>query len=107
MPYHSDALQASWTELDEKLQTLILALMRVVGGGLLTTGILIVVLLAIPYRAGETWAAYTIPALALITCLSSLYATSSVKIKTSASPPVELSLAAVVLISLGFFFSRL
>ena len=60
MPYHSLALAKSWSEIEANTQTLILALMRVAGGGFISTGIAIAILLCIPFQAGETWAIYSI-----------------------------------------------
>ena len=54
MPYHSLALAKSWFEVEPNTQTLILALMRVAGVGFLATGMTILVLLAIPFQAGNS-----------------------------------------------------
>ena len=53
MPYHSEALGSSWSDVEPKTQVLILALMRVAGGGFLATGLAISILLIIPFRAGD------------------------------------------------------
>ena len=74
MPYHAEALNLSWSELEEKMQVLIIALMRA-SGGFLATGLAIFVLLIIPFRAGDTWAIYTIPAIGLCLSGGTLYAT--------------------------------
>ena len=39
MPYHRDALSTSWEQLDKPLQALRLGLIKVAGGGFLTSGI--------------------------------------------------------------------
>jgi hypothetical protein len=105
MLYHSEALSLSWSELEEKMQVLILALMRAAGGGFLATGLAISVLLIIPFRAGDTWSIYTIPAISLCTSIGTLYATLLVKIKTPGTPPVTLSFLALALTMIGFIFS--
>ncbi len=53
MPYHSEALGSSWSDVGPKTQVLILALMRVAGGGFLATGLAMFILLIIPFRAGD------------------------------------------------------
>lgn len=105
MPYHAEALGLSWSELEEKMQVLILALMRAAGGGFLATGLAISVLLMIPFRAGDTWSIYTIPAISLCTSIGTLYATLLVKTKTPGTPPLGLSFLALALTMIGFIFS--
>jgi hypothetical protein len=105
MPYHSDALQASWDELDSNLQVLLLALMRSAGGGWLGVSLGVAFLLWFPFRAGERWAMYAIPVIGLAVALPSLYATLLVKNRTPASPPANLVAAAILFLVLGFFLS--
>ena len=105
MPYHKDAIELSWSELDKKLQVLILALMRAVGGGWLAAGISIIFLLIFPFREGETWSLYAIPIIGLAASFMSLYATLFVKRNTQANPPVNLVVAVIILLVLGFTLS--
>ena len=105
MPYHAEALGLSWSELEAKIQVLILALMRAAGGGFLATGLTIFILLIIPFRSGERWAAYAIPAIALCLSGGTLLATLLVKTKTPGNPPVFLSFLALGLTLTGFIFS--
>jgi len=105
MPYHSLALGKSWSEVEPNTQTLILALMKAAGGGFLATGIVILILLIIPFQAGKQWAIYTIPAISLITSGGSFYATYSVKSETPGNPPIKLSLLSIGLAIVGFIFS--
>lgn len=105
MPYHAVALEKQWIELDTKIQTLILALMRVAGGGFLATGIVVVLLMLLYLRTSKQWIMFIIPTVGLITSLSSLYATLLVKSRTPASPPVNLTLLSIGLILIGFILS--
>ena len=105
MPYHGDALQRSWDELDPHLQALLLALMRAVGGGWLAVSLNVAFLLVFPFRAGETWARYAIPLVGLAAALPSLYAALYVRTRTPASPPVSLVLVAILLLIVGFIIS--
>jgi hypothetical protein len=77
MPYHQEALGKSWQQLDQNLQALLLGLMRAAGGGLLATGISMAILLLIPFRTGESWSVYSIPAIGLLAAIPALYATIS------------------------------
>ncbi|MEM8720354.1 MAG: hypothetical protein AAGE84_13795 [Cyanobacteria bacterium P01_G01_bin.39] len=105
MPYHSLALAKPWTEVEPNIQTLILALMRVAGGGFLATGIAMIVLLLIPFQAKEPWAIYSIFIIALITALGSAYGTFLVKSRTPGNPPFKLSLVSVILSATAFICS--
>ena len=107
MPYHSEALSLSWSDMPENIQVLVLALMRAAGGGFLATGLAMAILLAFPGQTGEKWAIYTIPAVGLCTSLGSFYATLLVKIKTPGNPPFILSLILLILTVIGFICSVL
>ena len=105
MPYHSEALGLSWSDLEPNLQILILALMRVAGGGFLATGLAMLILLIIPFRAGDSWSIYAIPIISFCTSSGALYATWLVKTRTPGNPPVILSLLALILTIIGLIFS--
>ncbi len=105
MPYHSEALGLSWSDLEPNLQVLILALMRAAGGGFLATGLAMLILLIIPWRAGDTWSIYAIPTISFCTSSGALYATWLVKTRTPGNPPVRLSLLALILTAIGLIFS--
>lgn len=105
MPYHREALGKSWQHLDLHLQALLLGLMRSAGGGLLAAGISTVILLLIPFRAGETWSLYSIPVIGLAAAIPALYATIFIRSRTGAHTPVAASATGVGLIMLGFILS--
>ena len=60
MPYHLEALETSWDEIDPKYKFLLKALLN--GGGYygLSVGLFMLTLLLIPFRADEDWAGYAI-----------------------------------------------
>lgn len=105
MPYHQQALGMSWSELDAKMRVLILALMRATGGGFLATGIALLLLLIFPWRAGNLWSLYGLPAIALCTSCGSLSATLLITTQTPGKPPIVLSLLTIALTLLGFILS--
>ena len=63
------------------------------------------IMLFIPFRAGELWAHYAIPAVWLITLLPSLYASVFIRTRTHAATPVSLAVTAVALTVVGFILS--
>lgn len=87
MPYHAEALGKSWAEVDGASQVLISALMTVAGGGWVSVGVFIVVLLLFPFRNDQHWAIITLPALILLFYIPNLLATLSVLQHTPATPP--------------------
>lgn len=105
MPYHAVALGKQWADLEQEFQILLLALMRVAGGGLLATGIGVILLLFAYLSAEARWTLVIIPTISLITSLSSFYATCLVSTRTPGSPPMTLTLFSIGLILAGLILS--
>ena len=105
MPYHADAVEMEWGEVDKRFQVLILALLRAVGGGWLAVGITFVFLLAFPFREQASWALFALPLVGLAVCGPTLYATLYVRNNTQAAPPLPFVVVAVVLLVAGFVLS--
>jgi hypothetical protein len=78
--------------------------MTVAGGGWFTVGVVILLLLAFPFRNDRKWAVYALPAIILLFYLPNLWATLSVLQQTPGTPPwqgnVVACLSAVVGIAL-------
>lgn len=87
MPYHAEALSRGWSEVEAVTQVLISALMTVAGGGWFTVGVMILLLLAFPFRNDRTWAIYALPVIILLFYLPNLSATLSVFYNTPGTPP--------------------
>ena len=87
MSYHQDAVGKPWAELSSGVQTLILALMEVAGGGWFALFVFVATLLAIPFCRGERWARILIPAGILSFYVPTLYATLRVLRDTPSNPP--------------------
>ena len=102
MPYHSAAVGLAWTEVDEGFRILIIALLRVAGGGFLAASSATIFLLLIPFRSGELWANWALLAVGLASAVPTLIATILVKLKTPASPPWIAAVIAIVLLIAGF-----
>ncbi|MEC4817368.1 MAG: hypothetical protein SAK29_29460 [Scytonema sp. PMC 1069.18] len=86
MSYHAVAVEREWSAVDPNFQILILALMKVAGGAWLATAGAMIVLLFKPFREGERWALWAIPAVGLTVTATSLYVTLYVAANTSATP---------------------
>lgn len=99
MAYHAAAIGKTWEQVDGGTQVLLLALMRVAGGGLIAVGILVLAILYFVHTEKNRWARHAVPAGLLALHLTTLYATLSVQIATPASPPwygAALACAAIV-----------
>jgi hypothetical protein len=107
MPYHAEAVGQSWAEVEPAFQILILALMRVVGGAFLASALASVVIAIKPFREGQAWATWVLPATGLMVVGATLLATTSVARNTPGNPPVAKFLGAGVLVGLCFALSLL
>ena len=87
LPYHQAALNMPWEALDFRLQTLLLGLIKVVGGGMFATAVSGFFILFLPFRAGASWANWALLAIILCSGLPAIYATSSIRRKTGARTP--------------------
>jgi hypothetical protein len=59
MPYHAVVAGKAWTELDGGVQTIVLGMLRIVGGGLISYGLATLWFL-LPLSRGEPWAIWAI-----------------------------------------------
>jgi len=106
MPYHAAALQTDWSSVSPALKTLLLALMRVAGGGWLAIAFATVVLVAIPFRQGARWARLTLPAILLLFYIPTFWATVSVSVNTPAAAPWYGNIAAIASVAVAVILDR-
>ena len=104
MPYHKAALGRTWEELDPATRTLLLALIKTVGGGALGCAIAGVFILAGPFIAGETWANWALLTTILCSFLPAAYATFLVHAKTGANTPRGPALMVLFMGAVAFIF---
>jgi len=95
LSYHSQAVGTSWQEVDFGTQTLILALMRVAGGGWLALGFLTIAFALGALKTSSTLARWALPTGTVIFWLASFAATWSVYRETGAQSPWAPSLALI------------
>src|SRR5438067_8575240 len=101
MPYHAVVAGKSWIELDPGVQTIVLGMLRIVGGGLLTYGIALLWLL-LPLGRGEPWAVWAVLTLAGATIGPTLYVTIMLrKVQPKANTPIVPTLVALGLVLAG------
>ena len=109
MPYHLQALESPWEEIDPKYQYMLKALLN--GGGYFgfSTGLFMLTLLLIPFRAGEIWAGYAIGLIGLVGALPLGLIVRGVKTNTAGNPPLFVMVIINGLLVLGlvaFAFGR-
>ena len=105
MPYHEEALGRGFGELDARLQTLLVAMLRVVGGEMLVCGLSLALLIGLSFLDGEGWTIWATPLLALGIALPNIYATTFVRRRTGAHAPVGVAAVGLVLIGAGAILS--
>jgi hypothetical protein len=99
MPYHAEALQADWSDLDSNSQGLILGLLRGLGSGAAMAGF------AVLYMVGTSLVKNPRPYLVLLPSIAIGYsallcfATYTVYVKTPGNPPLLLGIALIAVSS--------
>lgn len=105
MPYHAVVAGSSWSALPAGLQTVILGMLRIVGGGLATYGLA----LLLPLSRHESWAPWAVLTVTLTSVVPTLYVTIALRrVEPSARTPVVPASVVLVLAVVGagsFFFA--
>jgi hypothetical protein len=105
LPYHEAAAGMPWEGLAQREQAVVVALLRVVGGGGLATGAALGALLG-PLRQGQHWAASIASGIGLMLFLPALIATWRLRQRTNTATPWPGALVAVVLLIGGWLAAR-
>jgi hypothetical protein len=101
MPYHAVVSGKSWSQLERGVQTAILGMLKIVGGGLATYGLALLWLL-LPLNRGESWAAWAVLTISASTLLPTLYVTLMLRrFEPKAKTPVVPTLVVLVLVLAG------
>jgi hypothetical protein len=107
MSYHSVAVHQTWSQVDTQIQVLILALMRVSGGGWLGVSVAMSILLGRYYRTERFWLIVAIFFTGIAILLPTLYATLFVKSHSEANPPWIAALVAVAILLIALVLSKI
>jgi hypothetical protein len=101
LPYHADVAGKSWNELDPGVQTIILGMLKIVGGGFATLGVTLLWLcFALHERA--RWAPWAILTISAVELGPMLYVAMRLRaFRPDAQTPVRPTLAMMVLIVAG------
>ncbi len=101
MPYHAVVSGKSWSQLERGVQTAILGMLKIVGGGLMTYGLGMLWLL-LPLHRGESWAAWAILTTTASTILPTLYVTITLRrYEPKAKTPVVPTVVVLALVLAG------
>lgn len=101
MPYHAVVSGKAWPELGRGVQTAILGMLKIVGGGLTTYGLAVLWLL-LPLNRGEAWAAWAVLTISAATILPTLYVTLWLRrFEPKAKTPVVPTAVVLVLVLAG------
>jgi hypothetical protein len=101
MPYHAVVAGKSWSELSIGVKTVILGMLKIVGGGLTTYGLALLWLL-LPLGRHEVWASWAALSITVTAVLPTLYVTLSLRrFAPSAPTPVLPALVVLALASIG------
>jgi len=103
--YHEWVLGKKWEELDFKLQTLLVAFMKGIGGAILALGLAMAAMIIFAFRSDEMWSYYTIPIVGLFAWGIWLYLMMFIRRKTNAKTPIFVPAVGIVLVVVGFILS--
>ena len=105
MDYHAIAVHETWAEVDPGFQILIIALMRVSGGGFLGVSLAITMLLYIFLKQDKVWPITAIFFIGQSILIPTLYATLLVKYHTGANPPWIAAVIAIVILLVAWILA--
>ena len=101
MPYHAVVAGKSWSELELGVRTIILGMLKIVGGGLTTYGLALLWLL-VPLNRGESWAPWAVLSITATAIVPTLYVTITLRrFEPRAKTPVVPTLIALALVLAG------
>ncbi len=86
MPYHSEAVQADWSELDTNFQGLILGLLKALGGGAFVAGSATILMVIASFRKSAQPYTMLLPFVSTGYSVLLCYATYTVQMNTQGNP---------------------
>jgi hypothetical protein len=107
LPYHAAVAGKSWAELDPGVQVIILGMLRIIGGGFATLGV-ILLWLCFALHEGVHWAPWAILTISAAALVPMLYVAIKLRsFRPDAQTPVRPTLAMMGVIVLGVGLSIL
>ena len=97
--YHESVIATPWENIAPNYQRLLLGLYKGFGAGFLCVGLTIIVLVFIPFRAGDRWAVWATPGIAGVYWATLAYVTSSALLP--GANPIALSRVALGIVVLA------
>jgi len=107
MPYHAVVAGKSWSQLEPGVQTIILGMLTIIGGGFISYGCA-VLWLFVPLNRGEAWSRWAILTLTAASIVPTLYVTIALRrFAPQAETPVAPAALVLTLMILGLGLSLL
>lgn len=107
MSYHAQLTQCSWSVIPQRLQTVILGMLKVVAAGMLAVGIALA-WLTLPLSRGEPWATWAILSIISVNGLISIYVTITLrKVEPTAETNVAAAISGVALVLVALVMANL
>jgi hypothetical protein len=101
MPYHAVVAGKPWQELEHGVRTIILGMLRILGGGFAAYGIALLWML-LPLVSGAPWAPYAILSTSAAVLVPTLYVTIALRrAAPSARTPIVPACVVIALVILG------
>lgn len=105
LSYHADATTYAWHDLAPGIRVLFQAMLNGAGGLMLLLALILITLLAIPFKNNERWSLFAIPLIGISALLITVRAAIFVELNTPAAPPWPWLMLNVGLFISGWFFS--
>jgi hypothetical protein len=101
MPYHAEVVGKSWSQLDPRIQAIILGLLKIVGAGFFACGVSLFWLLR-PLSKGEVWSRWAVLSIGLSVWAPTQYVTLYLRtVAPEAHTPVALTASILALVVAG------
>lgn len=98
LPYHAIVAGKAWSQIEPGTQTIVLGMLKIVGGGFLSCGVALLWLL-VPLRRDEAWARWAALSIAAAVWLPTQYVTFMLKgAAPVAQPPIVPTAVILVLV---------
>ncbi len=96
MTYHAETIGVARDGLPGEQMLVFVTLYRAVGSGMLGVGLAMLILLLVPFRAGEAWATWAMTSVGIVYAGLTLYLTVAYQVETTAAVPWQGPAAALV-----------